>query len=507
METFYQALQLVGEPSNILLLVSGLALGSLFGVLPGVSVLTAVVLVLPLTYSLSSEGSIILLIGIYVSGIFAGSTTAILFNIPGDPQNACTTLDGYPMTRKGRAAKAIGAAIISSAIGGLFGCIILIIISEQLASLSLTFGPAEYFALTFLGLSVVGGLGIAAYGKTLISVLAGLLLATFGVSEVSGESRFTFNIAIMNSGFHFVPVIIGALAMSEVFEKAGSRLNLAAQYASRPFSVKEGLPNVDEVKQMFPTWVRSSLIGTFIGALPGAGATVAAFLSYGTEKAINRRRNFFGTGEISGVAAPESANNSAGMGSMVPLLALGIPGGGVAAVMLSAFQIHGLQPGPLMFLSQPTMVMVIFLASLVANALILCIGPWQAKYIVKLLAVPTFLLYPAIAVFCVVGAFAVNNNIFDVWVMLFAGLIGAYLRSHNYSVVALVLGMVLGPIAEGAFVQGMIMFDSPLAFVSKPLPGTMIALGIFFLTLPIILRFAPSVRSLIRPLQGSASGD
>lgn len=507
MDAFQQALQIVAEPANIALLVAGLTMGSLFGVLPGVSVLTAVVIVLPLTYNLTSEGSIILLIGIYVSGIFAGSTTAILFNIPGDPQNACTAIDGHPMTVKGKAAKAIGCAIISSAIGGLAGCVILILISEQLAKVSLAFGPAEYFALTFLGLSVVSGLGIGSYGKTVLSVLAGLLLATFGVSEVSGESRFTFGIPIMNSGFHFVPVIIGALAMSEVFEKAATGFDLSGKYTHRVFRVKEGLPSREELVQMAPAWLRSGIIGTFIGALPGAGATVAAFVSYGIERAMNKRRQHFGTGEIAGVAAPETANNAAGMGTFVPLLALGIPGGGVAAVMLSALQIHGMQPGPLMFISQPGMVMVIFIASLIANFMILCIGPWQARYIVRLLTVPGYLLYPAIAVFCAVGAFAVNNNIFDVWVMLGAGLLGAYLRTHGFSVVALVLGMVLGPIAEGAFVQGMIMYSSPLEFVLRPLSGSMILLGVLFLTLPLFLRLGSYWRELARGRKLDMSGD
>lgn len=507
MDPLHQALQIVADPTNLALLLAGLSLGSLFGVLPGVSVLTAVVLVLPLTYSLTSEGSIILLIGIYVSGIFAGSTTAILFNIPGDPQNACTAIDGHPMTLKGKAAKAIGCAIISSALGGLLGCTILILISEQLATLSLAFGPAEYFALTFLGLSVVSGLGIGAYGKTILSVLAGLLLATFGVSEVSGESRLTFGIAIMNSGFSFVPVIIGALAMSEVFEKAGTGVDLSQRYTDRVFRIKEGLPSGGELLQMAPAWLKGGVLGTFIGALPGAGATVAAFVTYGIERAVNKRRTHFGTGEIAGVAAPETANNAAGMGTLVPLLALGIPGGGVAAVMLSALQIHGLQPGPLMFISQPVMVMVIFTTCLIANFLILCIGPWQARYIVRLLTLPAYLLYPAIAVFCAVGAFAVNNNIFDVWVMLGAGLLGAYLRTHGYSVVALVLGMVLGPIAEGAFVQGMIMFSSPLEFLTRPLSATMIGIGVVFLTLPPLVRFSASLRGLTDRMKLDTSGD
>lgn len=495
MEYLSDALNVLAEPENIALLLAGLGMGSLFGVLPGVSVLTAVVLVLPLTYSLSSEGSIILLIAIYVSGIFAGSTTAILFNIPGDPQNACTAIDGHPMTRKGLAANAIGCAIISSALGGLFGCAILILISPQLATLSLAFGPAEYFGLTFLGLSVVSGLGISAYGKTVISVLLGLLLATFGVSEVSGEARFTFGVAILNSGFHFVPVIIGALAMSEVFEKAGSGLDLSNKYTDKVFRLKEGLPSLAEVSRLAPVWLRSGILGTFIGALPGAGATVAAFVAYGIERAINSRRQYFGTGEVAGVAAPETANNAAGMGTLVPLLALGIPGGGVAAVMLSALQIHGVQPGPLMFLSQQKLVMIIFLTCLIANFLILCVGPWQARYIVRLLTLPAYFLYPSIAVFCVVGAFAVNNNIFDVWVMLGAGLLGAYFRTHGYSVVALVLGMVLGPIAEGAFVQGMIMYGSPLGFVARPLAATMIGTGVLFLLLPLLLRLTAVARS------------
>jgi len=497
MDYALEALKILLQPVNAALLLGGLAFGSVFGILPGVSVLTAVVLVLPLTYSLSADASMILLIGIYVAGIFAGSSTAILFNIPGDPQNACTCLDGYPMTRKGLAAKALGMAIISSAVGGLFGCLILIAISEQLALVSLAFGPAEYFGLIFLGLSVVSGLGLGSYGKTILSALFGLLLATIGVAEVAGESRLTFGIPALNAGFHFVPVLIGALAMSEVFEQVGQRAGVFSQYTGRRFRLRDGLPNRAELRQVVPTWLRTGVLGTFIGALPGAGATVAAFVAYGTEQAVHRRGKQFGTGEIAGVAAPETANNAAGMGTLVPLLALGIPGGGVAAVMFGALQIHGLQPGPLMFLSQAQMVVTIFVTALLANALILTIGSWQARYVVRLLTVPEYLFYPAIAAFCVVGAYAVNNNIFDVWVMLVAGLIGTYLRTRGFSVIALVLGMVLGPIAEGAFVQGLIMFPSPLEFVLRPLSGIMILIGVVFLGLPLIVRWLRPVRDFL----------
>jgi putative tricarboxylic transport membrane protein len=507
MEHALDAVRILLQPLNIALLVGGLALGSIFGILPGVSVLTAVVLVLPLTYNLSSEGSLILLLGIYVAGIFAGSSTSILFNIPGDPQNACTCLDGYPMTRQGRAAKALGMAIISSAVGGLLGSLILIGVSEQLALVSLAFGPAEYFSLIFLGLSVVSGLGVGSYGKTLLSALFGLLLATVGVAEVAGESRLTFGIPALNSGFHFVPVIIGALAMSEVFEQIGQKAGVLAKYTGRKFQLRDGLPDRRDLREVLPVWLRTGAIGTFIGVLPGAGATVAAFISYGVEKAIHRRGKHFGTGEISGVAAPETANNAAGMGTLVPLLALGIPGGGVAAVMFGAMEIHGLQPGPLMFLSQPQMVATIFVAALVANLLILAIGSWQARYIVRLLTVPGYVLYPTIAAFCVVGAYAVNNILFDVWVMLIAGLIGTYLRTRGYSVVALVLGMVLGPIAENAFVQGMIMFPSMLHFLTRPFAGVMIAVGVVFLTMPLLVRWLKPLRQALAGSNVDLRGD
>lgn len=507
MEIILDALSVVTRLENLALLSSGLALGSIFGVLPGVSVLTAVVLVLPLTYGLTAEGATILLLGIYVAGIFAGSSTAILFNIPGDPQNACTALDGYPMTQKGEATKAIGMAILSSAIGGLFGCLILILISEKLADLSLAFGPAEYFALTFLGLSVVSGLGLSSYGKTVLSVLFGLLLATIGVAEASGESRLTFGFTSMLAGFHFVPVIIGALAMSEVFEQAGMSVGLSTKYVGRIFRLRDGLPTKEEVRRLLPTWIRSSILGTFIGALPGAGATVAAFIAYGIERSLNRNRKAFGTGEISGVAAPETANNAAGMGTLVPLLALGIPGGGVAAVMLSALQIHGIQPGPLMFLSQPEMIAIIFVTALIANSFILIIGPWQARYIVRLLTIPSYLLYPVIAVFCIVGAFAVNNNIFDVWVMLGVGLVGTYFRAHGYSVVAVVLGMVLGRIAEDALIQGLSSYPTPFEFILRPISGPMILIGVLFLFLPILVRWIKPILNKLQGLNTKLDGD
>jgi putative tricarboxylic transport membrane protein len=497
MEVTLDALFVVLQPLNVLLLVAGLLLGGIFGILPGVSVLTAVVLVLPLTYSLTGEGSIILLMGIYVAGIFSGAFTSILFNIPGDPQNTPTTIDGYPMTRKGEAAKAIGATVISSAIGGLFGALVLILVSRELARVSLIFGPAEYFSLTILGLTMVTVLGGGSYAKMLLSVLAGLLLATVGVAEVSGESRLKFGFAAVNAGFHFVPIVIGALAMSEVFEAAATGLDISRQYAGQPLRMREGIPSRRELADMIPTWLRCAPIATIIGVLPGHGATFAAFACYGIERTFHRRRAYFGTGEIAGVAAPEVAGNAAGMGTLVPLLALGIPGGGVAAVMLGAMQIHGLQPGPLMFTNQPRMVMVIFITALIANAMILAIGPWLARYIVRLLRIPAYLMLPAIATLCVVGAYAANNDIFDVWVMLASGLVGTYLRTQGYSVISLVLGVLLGPIAEGAFVQGMILFGSPLGFFNGWISSVLLVLSAIFV-------IAPLAAALLRRLRGAS---
>jgi putative tricarboxylic transport membrane protein len=377
--------------------------------------------------------------------------------------------------------------VISSAVGGLFGAVVLILLSRQLATVSLIFGPAEYFALAVLGLSMVTVLGGGSYGKMLLSVLAGLLLASIGVAEVSGESRLTFGFQAINAGFHFVPIVIGALAMSEVFEAAASGLDVSRLYVGKPLRVREGIPDRRELADIVPTWLRCAPLATLIGVLPGHGATFAAFACYGIERTFHRRREHFGTGEIAGVAAPEVAGNAAGMGTLVPLLALGIPGGGVAAVMLAAMQIHGLQPGPLMFVNQPRMVMVIFVAALVANAMILAIGPWLARYVVRLLRIPAYLMHPTIAVFCVVGAYAVNNNMFDVWVMLASGLVGTYLRIHGYSVISVVLGILLGPIAEGAFVQGMILFGSPIPFFTRSISGSLLALSMLFLAAPLFM--------------------
>jgi putative tricarboxylic transport membrane protein len=495
MEYILVSLKIILSPVNIFMLIGGILFGSIFGILPGVSVLTAVVLVLPLTYGLSADSSIILLVAIYVAGIFAGSSTSILFNMPGDPQNAATCIDGFPMTVKGEAPRALGMAIISSALGGTVGLIILVTVTEMIARVSLAFGPAEYFALTFLGLASIAGFGHRQYGKTVLSLLLGLLLATFGVAEVTGESRLTLGFPQLMSGFNFVPVMIGALAMSEMFEQIGQGGSISSLYADRKFKLREGLPTLQDLRNVWTTWIRSSLIGTVIGTLPGAGATVAAFVAYGVESSVNKRRKYFGSGEIAGVAAPETANNAAGMGTFVPMLALGIPGGAVAALIMVALQIHGIQPGPLMFIQQRQIIMNIFVISLLANLLIMVSGAVQVKYVSQLLRVPKEILYPAIAIFCALGAYATDNNIFDVYVMMVSGLLGTYLRTHGFSIIAIILGMVLGPIAEGAFVQGLIIYNSPIEFVMRPLAGTLLLCGLLFLCAPLIM---PLLRPLLR---------
>jgi putative tricarboxylic transport membrane protein len=471
------------HPMYLVAIVVGMFVGLIIGTLPGLNIVAGAALVIPFTYSMDPAFALIFVTSMYVGGIFGGSAPSILFNMPGDTAAACTAIDGYPLTQKGLATRALGVMISASATGGLIGVIAVIFISPMLAKVALSFGPIEYFALCFLGISVVGGVGVDSVTKGIVSGLFGMLLATVGISEFTGMQRFTFGSDSLISGFNYIPIMIGAFAVSEIFL-------LFRTIATTELKETKLLGKIITLKDfMSMKWVtlRSSLLGTFIGILPGAGATVASFFSYSVEKRMSKNKGEFGKGAIEGVCAPEAANNSAAMGSLVPLLALGIPGGAVAAVMFGIFQIHGLQPGPLLFLNNKDILYPLLASCLIANFLILVIGTAQAKQVSKILKIPKPLLYSIIMALTIIGAYSVNNQLFDIWVMMAFGVIGYLMKEHGYSVAALVLGLILGPILESSFMRGMILTDNNLfAFFKSPIAAPMLVFGILVIAYPLI---------------------
>ncbi|HUG76386.1 MAG TPA: tripartite tricarboxylate transporter permease [Burkholderiales bacterium] len=475
----HSTIHLFTDPVTLLIFVSGLLGGMLFGAVPGVNMLTLGAVILPFTAHMSAENAIMLYSVIYCAGVFGGAITAILFNIPGAPENAPTALDGYPLTQKGQAGKAVGAAVLCSALGGFASALLMIVATPLIASWAVRqFGPPEIFALIFFGLTVAASVGAKTLWKGWLSVLLGLLIATVGTDPAAGYARFAFGSYYLLAGISFIPMVLGFFAISEVFIQ-GEKMVTGTRKAPK---VSLDFPSFAEFWRLKVAVLRSMVIGFFAGILPGIGAVLAAFMSYSVAVRWSRHPERFGTGELEGVVASETGNNAATGAAMIPLLALGLPGGALTAMMLGVFQIHGMEPGPLIFLTSKELVWTTFSAMLFANIAILGLGWLQTKTVVHLLAVPFRFLSPAILLLATIGAYALRNLIIDVWVMFVAGIIGYFLRRSGYSVAGIVLGLVLGDLGEAAFVKTMQLTGySPAAFLARPVCGIMVGLGVLTL--------------------------
>ncbi|MFQ5915228.1 MAG: tripartite tricarboxylate transporter permease [Nitrospinota bacterium] len=470
---------LFGNPAGIALFVGGLIGGLVFGAIPGLSLLTLAAILLPFSKLIPSTYAIMLYGVIYVSGVYGGAVTAILFNIPGSVENAPTAFDGYPMTRKGQAGKAIGFAVTCSAIGGTLSAIFMMLATAPLARFAVrTFGPIEVFALVFFALTVVAGVGTRSLWKGWLSLLLGLLIGTVGTDPIGGIGRFSFGNLYLLASINFVPLILGFFAITEVFVQ-GERMAVGIH---RPPQVVIDYPSFLEFWRLKLAIARSTAIGIFCGLLPGVGATLAAFLSYTEAVRWSRRPERFGTGEPEGVVASETANNAATGAAMIPLLALGLPGGALTAIMIGVFNLHNMDPGPLIMVRAKDLVWVLFSSMFWASLAILLLGVLETKGIVNLLRIPFRVLGPAILLFATIGAYALRNTILDVWTMFGAGVLGYFLRRSDYSVPAVIMGVILGQIGESAFSKAMIIMDySFLGFFERPVAGALISLG--FLTI------------------------
>lgn len=478
----FGGLENIVQPLNLLILLAGILIGFIGGGIPGISGTMLVIILLPVSYMLEPVQAFLLLTSIYAVSVFSGSISAILFRTPGTPESVATVLDGYPMNQKGEGGKALGISIMSSAIGGIAGTILLIFLTPLLASFALRFSSPEYFALALFGLTVVASLSGGNLTKGLIGVMFGLFIATIGIDSITGTARFTFGSGQLMSGVDFVSVLIGLFAVSEVLRRVQQKI--------RPNSkekVKTNLPSWNLMKKLSPTIGRSTTLGFLIGLLPGVGATTASMLSYSQAVSISKTPEEFGKGAPEGVAAPESANNAAAMGAMVPLFALGIPGSATAAILLGAFILHGIQPGPLMFETQGPLVYTIFIGLLIANILIIFIAKPFISVFSKILRVPYTIVGPLILIFCIAGTYAVRNSIFDVGVMLLFGVIGYLLENAKFPLAPVVLGLVLGPIAENQFRRAMQMSGDDLSiFFTRPISLVLIILTVLSLMVPLM---------------------
>ncbi|MBU1205687.1 MAG: tripartite tricarboxylate transporter permease [Proteobacteria bacterium] len=489
-EYWLMGIDLVFKWYSLVLLIGGVFIGLSFAALPGLSNTAALVLTIPFVYYMDPISSMIFMAAIYGGGIHGGCMLAILFKIPGEPQSACTTFDGYPMAKQGRSAEAMGIAFLYSSLGGVFGVIACIIFAPLLAKFALAFGPAEYFAFVFFGLSVVSSVGTGSILKGLISGAFGVLLATVGMSETTGAFRYDFNTRILKMGFEFVPIIMGVFAISELIKILIEGKGTAQLDVSIPkWTVK--LPSFKFMRETKATFLRSSIIGTLVGFLPGAGATASAFVAYGWEVRRSRHPEKYGKGEPRGVVASETANNASYGGAMIPMLTLGIPGSASTAVMLGVLLLKGIQPSPIVFQQMPDLVYAVFVAMVLTNIIMFFESIFFGRFYLNMLKLPFSIIAFIIVALCSVGTFAIRNSIEDLWIMAIFGVIGYYMEKYGFSAAALVLGVILGRLAESSFIQAVQGFGliSPLPFLTRPISATLILLGILFLLLPVIQKY------------------
>ncbi|WP_126425387.1 tripartite tricarboxylate transporter permease [Brevibacillus marinus] len=479
---------------NLLFAFIGVLIGTSVGVLPGIGPMSGVALLMPVTASITGSlspeeaatASIILLAGVYYGAMYGGSTTSILLNTPGESSSVVTTLDGYQMARQGRAGAALSIAAIGSFVGGIVALLGLIFLAQPLTQLALTFGPAEYFSLMLLGLAAVTGLAGKSMTKALIMTVFGLMLSTIGIDPVAGVSRFTYDIPALYSGLQFLTVAVGVFALGEVFRTILEREHSGGSIAK----INRITPTRQDLQDSAGAIARGSLLGFFIGVLPGAGATLASFLSYMMEKKFSRDPAKFGKGAIEGVAAPESANNAAAGGAMIPLLTLGIPGSGTTAILLSAFVMYNIQPGPLLFSQHPYVAWGVIASMLIGNLVLLILNLPLVKVFAKVIQTPTKYLIPLIVAFSVFGVYAVLYSVFDLLLLIGCGVLGYYLSKHDFPLAPLVLGLVLGPMVENNLRRALTMSNNDVTiFLREPLSLTFLVIGLLWLIVPLLMKW------------------
>jgi len=455
MDAFINGFISLGDPQLLLVLLVSTLGGVVIGALPGLNATNGAALLLPFTLSMEAIPAIASLVAIYCSATFAGAITAILINTPGTPASATTCLDGYPLAQRGEAGRALGLAVVSSTIGGVLSVICLMMAAPLLARMAYHFTPPEYFALTLFGLSMLASIGEGSPLKNLISGTFGVFLALVGVDMLTSVERFTFGSHDLYDGIGFVPVMIGIFGISELIVQASSLDKRKERVSMKAVQ----LPTRDDYRKVWKTIMRSSGIGIFIGILPAEGATVASMIGYNEAKRWSKTPEQFGKGAIEGIAGSEAANNAATGGAMVPTLALGIPGSATAAVILAGLMVHGIRPGPSVFTEQANFAYTIFWSMMLVNLLFLVVGLTGAKIFARVTLIPTQVLWPCVFMVSIVGAYALDQSMFDVWIVLISGIIGFFMRRYGFSVVPLAIGLILGEMLEQRLGQSMVMLD------------------------------------------------
>ena len=475
------------DPYLLALILLTTIVGVVIGALPGLGATTGAALLLPFTLTMDPVHAIAVLATIYVSATFAGSITAILINTPGTSAAAATCLDGYPMAQRGEAGRALGIAVVASTIGGIFSVIALAISAPLLARVAYEFRPPEYFALTLFGLSMLASISAGGAVKNLIGGLFGVWLATIGADKSTSIERFMFGNYDLYEGLHFVPVMIGLFAMSELLVQS-TRVSMIVETVAMK-AVQ--LPSMADYKKIWKTILRSCGIGTFIGVLPAEGATVASMIGYSEARRWSKNKEEFGKGAVEGIAGAEAANNAATGGAMVPTMVLGIPGSGTTAVILVGLLVHGLRPGPYLFTEQVGKVYAIFGAMLVANVMFLFLGLYAAKLFARVSLVPTAILWPIVFALSVIGAYALNQSLQDVWLVLIFGVIGYFMRRFGFAVAPVAIGLILGEMVETNLQNSLKMFDGQWWMIlTQPLALFFLVLAALGLLMPYFTHLA-----------------
>ncbi|MDD3339414.1 MAG: tripartite tricarboxylate transporter permease [Lachnospiraceae bacterium] len=485
------------SPITLLLLLAGTGAGILIGAMPGLSVNMGIALLYPLTFAFDGVTGIIMLIGVYCGAIYGGSISAILLNTPGTPASAATTLDGYPMANKmGQPGRALGLSTMASTFGGVFSAICLMIFAPQLAKVALTFSKPEYFALALFGISIITSVSSGSVLKGVMGGAIGLFIGTIGIDAMTGSMRFVFGSTYLMGGISFIPILIGLFAFSQVLSSVES--SYGEKFEKKNVKIKKVLPSLADIKRVFVTMLRSSVIGTFIGCIPGTGGDISSFICYDQAKkwAKAEDKEKFGNGEPKGIVACEAGNNSVSGGAMIPMLTLGIPGDGATAILLGALMVQGIAPGPLLFTNQPVQVYTIFIGLLLANLVMGLFGFSLIRVFSKVINVPKEILIPIIFVMTFVGTYSYNHSMMDVYVMVFFGFLGYFMNKTQFSMSSIILGIILGATAEQNFSGSLIMSSgSPIIFLTRPICLIFLLISLLSLLSPL---YSPVLKRIFK---------
>ncbi|MFC5585040.1 tripartite tricarboxylate transporter permease [Nitratireductor kimnyeongensis] len=473
-------------PFPLMMMMLGVFLGIIVGAIPGLSATMLIALALPMTYLMKDTDAMTLLVSMYVGGISGGLISAILINMPGTPSSIFTTLDGFPMTRQGKAARALALGVLSSLVGGVISFLLLLAVAPPLASIALRFGPWEFFAMVMMALVLISSLGGRSFTKGIMAGFLGMLFSLPGIDPTSGNIRFTFGIPDLAAGLSLLPVLVGTFALSQVIQAAGGGI---VKMESKRVSLRELTGQLRDFGEHKWNMLRSSLLGTWIGLLPGIGGNIAAMVAYSASRSLSKTPERFGQGAEEGLVSTECANNASIGGALIPLISLGIPGSTVDAILIGALLIHNVQLGPLLIVNNPEIVFSIVMTYGVANFVMFAMMIGFIPYLARLVEIPRAFVLSAVAVFCVIGTYAANNRILDVWVLLFFGVLGAVLMRLKLPLGPFVIGFVLAPIAEAEMRAGIMLTNGAIPSPADyPIAAVMLAVAVMVAVMPVIMR-------------------